>query len=228
MMKPMIAAMGLLLATQVHAQFSDYQRYLTVSDGASFSGDSQRVRYEGQLFESFTLRFNLTPLAEQQNDIGQQLTFGLNLKLSDQAFLERIQIQSASANVVLSEDPSLPHMYPYPGVANGDVTFVSQLGTRKRTVDFTGTRRNSWLSYTLGGGSYRLSQEFDSQAPWIPYALDYQQHIQLDQMGWSWSPGYAQLSFLAPVAPVPEPETYALMSAGLLALVLRRRRAKKS
>ncbi len=47
-------------------------------------------------------------------------------------------------------------------------------------------------------------------------------------MGWSWSPGAAQLNFLVPVAPVPEPETYALMGIGVLALVLRRRRATKS
>ncbi|HSC81744.1 MAG TPA: PEP-CTERM sorting domain-containing protein, partial [Chitinolyticbacter sp.] len=232
--KPMIAAMGLLLATQAHAQFSDYQRYLTVSDGVSVFGSSQVNRWDdGRLFERFSLVFSMAPLVDEQNDIGRQLTFGLNLKLSNQAFLQYVNISSAKASHSTRYDSDTP--WNYPGAANGTGQIVSELGTRKRTVNLSSSADVQWqdwdnaerITYTFGGDRYRFEQTYDAQAPWEPFALDYQQQLQLDQAGWSWLQGGAALTFLAPVTPVPEPETYALMGAGLLAVALRRRKAKR-
>ncbi|WP_222846725.1 PEP-CTERM sorting domain-containing protein [Chitinolyticbacter meiyuanensis] len=234
MMKSMIAALGLLVAAQAHAQFSDYQRFLTVSAGASVSGSSQRVQLGTQDFERFSLVFSVAPLVDEQNDIGRQLTFGLNLKLSDQAFLQHVHVGSAVASVYTPYDDDIA--WTYLGAAHGDGKIVSERGTRKRTVNLSNANVSDvgiwkdgqqWTTYSMGGEAYRLEQSYDTQAPWQPYTLDYQQQLQLDQAGWEWHQGYATLSFLAPVTPVPEPETYALMGAGLLALVARRRNAKQ-
>lgn len=217
-MKQIWSAVALLAVTgSAHAAFSDYSRWLTLTEWkveqSNVTGTSELFTLNGRQYERFNL--TISPTA-----IGYWPIQGFSLRgnLSNQAFLTHLHL--GELTYVIKHDYH-DGTDPEIGVS---LDYFHQLGGREYSVGklFETVAEYPLVETTTETRPYLYTQTFRGAFGGPEQA--FYSSLKAWQMGCcnSFTVPEIELSFVA--NPVPEPETYALMGTGLLAGLLVRRR----
>ncbi|WP_187359998.1 PEP-CTERM sorting domain-containing protein [Chitinolyticbacter meiyuanensis] len=211
-MKQIWSAVALLAVTSsAHAAFSDYSRWLTLTESweveqSNVTGTSELFTLNGRQYE----RFDLTIVPTEPSEWGGG--FFLDGSLSNQAFLTQLRLGELTTYVSRGRyDDSYMSFDYFHQVGSQKY----QPGTSVETIYY-----QSSLESTTETRPYLYAQTFEGSFGGPEHSF----RSSLLEMGCcnSYTVPKIQLSFV--VNPVPEPETYALMGTGLLAGWLVRRR----
>lgn len=226
---------GLLHAGTSYAAFADYTRWLDLQDSTvTVLGSSNQVIVGGQKYEQFDLEFDGLPVRNGNNE-SIEFDYRLSASLSNEVKFTGLSASSMTVYARYSEwDPSFEWEGGYHLRLPGSTETKQALKITNGTCDPEGYICWGWgelpgYEYTWEPSSSKVttfsalsSVDFSLYANSIIFGPDMGQQNDPLTLGVP----KVKLSFLAPVSPVPEPATYALMAGGLAALLLRRRRRR--
>ncbi|WP_222846694.1 PEP-CTERM sorting domain-containing protein [Chitinolyticbacter meiyuanensis] len=227
-----LGVLGLLHAGASHAGFTDYSRWLDLQDSTvQVSGSSKHVVIDDRHYERFELELSGIP---DRVGAGEAVLFDyrLNARLADGAKLASFSSSPMTVYARYSQwDPDFKWQGGYNLRLPGQVTSAA-LSITNGTCDPEGYICWGWGQ--LPGYQYEWQDPGQHVGTFAALsAADVSVYASSIIFGPDNGPDNdplslgvpkITLSFLAPVSPVPEPATYALMAGGLAALLLRRRR----